>query len=454
MAELSRLLTLFPQEPLPAPRRNVRAPHAKQLWIAICPPEPAASTGAKTFESLLDSVRELTPFVCVETSGELLLEIQGSMKLFAGLEGIKRKLLEKLGEHERTFRLGISPTPLAALWLARHGGADVPDFGELAGRLSVLPIHVTRWPEEILVLLLEMGVRRIGDCLRLPRDGLARRVGKFYLRELDKALGREPDLRAGFEAQETLSWTIDFPLETEDRLVFEGAIRTIVADIVASLRRRQSQLRSIEVVFHQRRSETVSRVEFVEPVHEELRILGPLLTRLESVSITTAVTALELSTGPLLPMQIDATELVAAAGSAAGAPVSKAALIEVLRGRFGREDVYGIGLLAEHRPELVWTKLIEELQQRRLDRAHLSPWAHERPLWLLPSPLMLDRGISSLSYEGVLRKESEPERIETGWWDGRDIRRDYYTVATARGERLWVYQDCETHEWYLHGIFG
>ena len=44
-----------------------------------------------------------------------------------------------------------------------------------------------------------------------------------------------------------------------------------------------------------------------------------------------------------------------------------------------------------------------------------------------------------------------PERIETGWWRGQDIRRDYYQVETAAGERFWLYRDLAREGWYLHG---
>ena len=52
------------------------------------------------------------------------------------------------------------------------------------------------------------------------------------------------------------------------------------------------------------------------------------------------------------------------------------------------------------------------------------------------------------------RKGFDAERIESGWWDGQDVRRDYFIVIGAAGEKLWFYRDCETGEWYLHGIFG
>jgi len=57
-------------------------------------------------------------------------------------------------------------------------------------------------------------------------------------------------------------------------------------------------------------------------------------------------------------------------------------------------------------------------------------------------------------YRGALQFISDAERIESGWWDGNDIRRDYYTVMSCSGSRLWIYQDCRDSCWYLHGLFG
>ena len=48
-----------------------------------------------------------------------------------------------------------------------------------------------------------------------------------------------------------------------------------------------------------------------------------------------------------------------------------------------------------------------------------------------------------------------PERIETGWWDGRDVRRDYYAAHARSGVRLWVYRERDREGgWWLHGVFG
>jgi len=49
----------------------------------------------------------------------------------------------------------------------------------------------------------------------------------------------------------------------------------------------------------------------------------------------------------------------------------------------------------------------------------------------------------------------EGERVETGWWDGGEMARDYYRAVDVRGVRLWVFREREPpHRWFLHGVFG
>ena len=46
-----------------------------------------------------------------------------------------------------------------------------------------------------------------------------------------------------------------------------------------------------------------------------------------------------------------------------------------------------------------------------------------------------------------------PERIETGWWRGVMIRRDYWRIVTEKGQLFWVFFDFKTQQWFLHGEF-
>jgi protein ImuB len=55
-----------------------------------------------------------------------------------------------------------------------------------------------------------------------------------------------------------------------------------------------------------------------------------------------------------------------------------------------------------------------------------------------------------------------PERIETGWWHGPSIRRDYYRIETDQGRWWWIFRNLGSVDrsrsrplsrWMLHGQF-
>ena len=47
-----------------------------------------------------------------------------------------------------------------------------------------------------------------------------------------------------------------------------------------------------------------------------------------------------------------------------------------------------------------------------------------------------------------------PERIETGWWRGTSVQRDYYRVETETGLRYWLFRErTGPRKWHLQGAF-
>ena len=70
-----------------------------------------------------------------------------------------------------------------------------------------------------------------------------------------------------------------------------------------------------------------------------------------------------------------------------------------------------------------------------------------RPGWLLPRPLPL---------RDPARVLAGPERIESGWWDGGEVRRDYYVVETRGGQRAWAFRAAgeQGGPFMLHGWFA
>ena len=77
-----------------------------------------------------------------------------------------------------------------------------------------------------------------------------------------------------------------------------------------------------------------------------------------------------------------------------------------------------------------------------------------RPVWLLAEPAPFCAADLRRLHGGGLILEEGPERIESGWWDGRGVARDYYVARQTRGARWWIFQERQTKDWYLHGVFA
>jgi len=75
----------------------------------------------RALEHCVGWAQSLSPAVSLEPPSALLLEIGGSVRYFAGLDALCKRAAHGLGELGYGYRLGVAPTPTAALWLARAG---------------------------------------------------------------------------------------------------------------------------------------------------------------------------------------------------------------------------------------------------------------------------------------------------------------------------------------------
>jgi protein ImuB len=137
-------------------------------------------------------------------------------------------------------------------------------------------------------------------------------------------------------------------------------------------------------------------------------------------------------------------------------------IIEHLRARLGMQAVHGIVSHPDHRPEQAWRTC--EPGAGGDGRRGAS-----RPLWLLEEPrrlpvekeqaqasafpaLILSR--EALDVQSPLTLLAGPERIESGWWDDRDVTRDYFVASDPAGRRLWIFRERHGGNWFLQGIFA
>ena len=90
--------------------------------------------------------------------------------------------------------------------------------------------------------------------------------------------------------------------------------------------------------------------------------------------------------------------------------------------------------------------------------------ASARPLLLYPEPQPIEVTARRSGWSAAIclgrrsaradRRALGPERIETLWWRGPTVRRDYYRMVTESGSQLWIFRRLADGRWFLHGIFA
>ena len=400
-------------------------------------------------ERLARRAQRFTSLVSLEAPQALLLEIRGSLRLFGSAARLHDEIDACWSALGLQAHSAIAPSTLAALWFARAATRVlIEDPALLAGSLARLPVTSTGWDAVRLQTLHSMGVRRLGELLRLPRAGLARRFGAAAVRELDIALARQRAPRRAFVPRERFRARCDLEGEIEHAAILEQVIAPLLDECAAFLRLRQAGVQGVELRLHHRSlPATRLRLGLAGVTGESRRLRDVLAQRLQGLVLAAPVRALELVSGRLQPLSAASLEVFAGQGGGQGRDTATT-LVERLRARLGARAVYGVSPLPEHRPEAAWQR-VHALQlaagaaaQGAPDAARLLP----RPVWILEAPLPVA--------PADVATADGPERIESGWWDGRGIARDYYVVRGARGARLWVFQERHSRQWYLHGIFG
>jgi protein ImuB len=340
----------------------------------------------------------------------------------------------------------------------------VMELTRVVGQLMPLPLVALRWPQETLDRLARMGVRTIGQALRLPRAGFARRFGVDSLAMLDRLTGRSADPRDRFRARERFRRRRELNYELESHEAILGALAPLLEELGKFLEARQCGVMKLECLLRHRHAEPTSCVlGLAAPVADVRRLTELLGERLGVLTLPEPVRACELRSSSLVTRVLSSNSVWQPGEHGGSSGTEASELIERLRARLGPESVYGLQVLPGHRPENAWgmKELVAEHETRRTPKqappAHeQTPWpAFRRPIWLLPVPKLLSERDGLPRRRGPLRLLGEPERIETGWWDGGDIARDYYTALDIHGVRLWIFRERGApHRWFLHGVFG
>ena len=431
-----------------ARKAGVRCGQTLTAARALCPElatalrDPAAEKQA--LEAIAAFAYRFSAEVSIAGPDSVFLEIGASLGLFGGLAALERRLRLECAVFGFAFLLAIAPTAAGARVLAAHeDGLMMPALPSFGDALGLVPIVLSDLDATTIAALHGMGFRLLRDLFRLPRAELARRIGPDALLALDRMRGIDAESLPRFRPPDRFESRLElsFGVESNGALAFplQRLIRRLATFLVA---RDGGVQRFALVLGHERGASTRVEIGLLAPRRDAATLFELARSRLERIALPAPVHTLTLRADdlpPLCPLHRDLFDV------RRGETLDWPALAERLRARLGDEALRGLRCVADHRPARAWRFVpVDAAEQRNENVVVLNTGM--RPFWLLRKPMIL---------RGEPQILAGPERIESGWWDEHDKRRDYYVVETGAGQRGWAFVPVETtQQWTLHGWFA
>jgi protein ImuB len=473
--------------PSAKPKSSRSSPSGRPLHLEIHDPH----CDRVALEELARDCRRFSPVVGLEQAeraDSLLLDVTGLDPLFGGELSLARQIVKALRQQGLAARVALADT-LGAAWALAHYGPWT-EAGEPLDTAAILaamrqPILVPpgqRWhaplsvaalrlPYETCSLLAELGVHRIEQLIALPRATLLARFGPLVLQRLDQADGTAAEAIVTCAAPDILEFACPFEHPTDRRETIEQALSQLIARACQALGQQRRGILRLQCRFeHERAAAQPLIVGLYRPSACPRHVEELARLKLESHRFRQPVSAVHLKVLVSDRLGFHQQELFDRQQSRA-APRELASLVDRLSNRLGAQAVVRPWLLSDAQPEFA----CHDQPLASLTRSHRGkksatrphkepPPLGARPLSLEPSPVRLD--VVSVVPEGPplqFRRHNRnqrivrawgPERIETGWWRSRCVRRDYYQVETAEGQRLWLFRELTSGQWFLHGQFA
>jgi len=363
--------------------------------------------------------------------------------------------------------------------------------------LAGLPAEALRLDAATLGLLREVGIESIGGLLRLSAKSIAKRFPPLVARRLAEFSGARAEPLAaphGVELPQA-AHAFDFPLAARDaiRPALDAVIERLVAACVAPLAARGEGVLALQVRLERTAgllalaaTPIVIDVGLFRASATVRHLVDLVRLRLDRVQISGEIGAVAVEVVAVGPVDCRQRSLFATERRDDGA-AAVGGLLDRLAGRLGRAAVFEPRPVADAQPEHAWIATPpgsrptagsaaggRERPPRdrvRRDGVVASPQAAagRRPIWMPPKPVPLEplrAGLMVVAPDGPpvrfrlgddvhdVAQAHGPERIETAWWRGATVRRDYYVVETRSGARFWVFRRLRDGAWFLHGVFA
>lgn len=377
---------------------------------------------------------QFTPNVLPQGENTVLLEVSASLNLFGGLPVLLELIQQGLKQQQHQLRLGAAHTPKAASLLSygqHHHGVEAE---QVIAQLHHLPLTLLPAEPKTIEKLQKLGLLRLGEVLDLPKASLSKRYGKDFALYLDQLTGQAADPQHFIEPPETFNQHIHFLDGLTSTGMLQFPIKQLLGRLCEFLTWRQWHCRAFEwQLKHHDNSVTKVQVELSTPKNDNDEFYQLTQIRLEQVRVHSPIETVQLEALQTEAAECQAQELFH--HNPTGKQQDPSAILDKLMNRLGKNQVVQLHADEQWLPESACTEQLATAQPSHL----------QRPMWLLPQPVLFNE-------TDQLTLVTRPERLEHQWWQ-RTQQRDYFIAKHRSGAYYWVYQTPKA-QWYLHGVFG
>ncbi|QWT21868.1 DNA polymerase Y family protein [Bacillus sp. NP157] len=416
--------------------QSVAAARALSPALDVRPRDPKAEQ--RLLAELAAWCYQFSGHVSLVPPNAILMEIGASLRLFDGWPVLAERVRAGLAEQGHAHTLAATPFASASwVFAATADGMVIPEREGVIRMLGALPLTQAGLPAQAVTALHAMGFRRLDEIFKLPRPELTRRIGRQGVGWLDRIRGQAADALPAWQPPARFQQKIEFDAELDGSQPLLFPLRRLTRALANLLAARDGGVQRFTLTLEHARNETTRIVvAMAAPQRDAERLFELARTRLERTTLPAPARAIELDADELpvfRPPMRDLFEPIRGDG------LDWPTLDERLRARLGDAALRQLMVVNDHRPE--------RASRHGVPSATVTLPRGRRPLWLLPRPMPMRPDPASVL--------AGPERIESGWWDGADTRRDYYIVRTVHGQQAWAYLPPGTLDgWMLHGWFA
>ncbi len=414
---------------------------------ALCPALTVVEYDEDRQMQLLQQIGEwamqFSSIVSLHPPDHLLIEIAGSKRLFENYKVLIGLISQELSKLGFKAQIGIAPTPLAANLLARaNSRIAVARPERLQENLKDISIALLDADAKIKDGLRQSGIHKIGGLLPVSPASLTRRFGPAFVKYLDCLLGRHPYPVTPIRSSEFFERSLDLPVEVDDTNALQFATQRMTSELSVFLITRDCGVNSFSFTLrHERCQDTCIQLRFLQPTSQPRHLHQVLSERLTQTVLPAPVCGLHMLADTFSTLERDGADFFY---KSQRQHKSLGEVIDKLCGRLGQDALHTLLTAEDHRPEKAWRKSSPGYTENR--PKDNNPYWPQRPLWILDKPRIINRR---------LHRVSNIERIETGWWDDTDVRRDYFVADDNHGTRYWVFKIRDgSEELYIHGVFA